>query len=266
MPGTVWAPAWVAWRYSEEWIGWAPLPPEARWDVAVGLRFGGSQRIAPSEWCFVDRRGLLDRHLRDQIAPLAGNVTLLERTREATRYAARAGRPLDVGPDVGAVERMIGRSVPRMRVVDLRSPMGGRPVLGASGAIGFFRPSLRPAEPADRPPRAPQRPAGRTPDRQSIQRSAAERQRLESSLAREQARLEGQQQRELRSPPAGVDRDALRQRHENERRAFQSHVEQQRRVLEMRLRNRIVRPQRPADGDRPGSRGRGRGDGRSGRD
>ena len=27
VPGTVWAPAWVTWSYSNNYVGWAPLPP-----------------------------------------------------------------------------------------------------------------------------------------------------------------------------------------------------------------------------------------------
>src|SRR5512142_2840326 len=27
VPGTVWAPAWVTWSYSDRYVGWAPLPP-----------------------------------------------------------------------------------------------------------------------------------------------------------------------------------------------------------------------------------------------
>jgi len=36
-PGNVWGPAWVCWRYSNEVIGWAPLPPEAVFDPNRGL-------------------------------------------------------------------------------------------------------------------------------------------------------------------------------------------------------------------------------------
>ncbi|MEO8884293.1 MAG: DUF6600 domain-containing protein [Devosia sp.] len=28
VPGNVWAPAWVSWRDSDDYVGWAPLPPE----------------------------------------------------------------------------------------------------------------------------------------------------------------------------------------------------------------------------------------------
>ena len=37
VPGYEWGPAWVSWRMSDDYIGWAPLPPEARWRRATGF-------------------------------------------------------------------------------------------------------------------------------------------------------------------------------------------------------------------------------------
>ncbi|HEX3859735.1 MAG TPA: DUF6600 domain-containing protein, partial [Pseudolabrys sp.] len=28
VPGDEWAPAWVDWRYSDDYVGWSPLPPD----------------------------------------------------------------------------------------------------------------------------------------------------------------------------------------------------------------------------------------------
>ena len=35
VPGTQWAPAWVAWRGSDDHLAWAPLPPDAGPDFAL---------------------------------------------------------------------------------------------------------------------------------------------------------------------------------------------------------------------------------------
>jgi len=37
VPGYEWAPAWVSWRYGDEYVGWAPLPPAAVWISSVGF-------------------------------------------------------------------------------------------------------------------------------------------------------------------------------------------------------------------------------------
>jgi hypothetical protein len=34
VPGNEWAPAWVSWRSNNDYVGWAPLPPEARFERA----------------------------------------------------------------------------------------------------------------------------------------------------------------------------------------------------------------------------------------
>lgn len=40
-PDTVWSPAWVSWRYSDAYCGWAPLPPSACYRPGFGFTFRG---------------------------------------------------------------------------------------------------------------------------------------------------------------------------------------------------------------------------------
>lgn len=42
MPGSVWGPAWVSWRYSDDYCGWAPLPPAAYYSPSFGFSYYGS--------------------------------------------------------------------------------------------------------------------------------------------------------------------------------------------------------------------------------
>jgi hypothetical protein len=43
VPGSAWGPAWVSWRYSEGYCGWAPLPPEAEFVAGVGFAYHGAR-------------------------------------------------------------------------------------------------------------------------------------------------------------------------------------------------------------------------------
>ncbi|OQC67746.1 MAG: hypothetical protein BWX48_00496 [Verrucomicrobia bacterium ADurb.Bin006] len=43
VPGYTWAPAWVTWRYTDAYCGWAPLPPGCGWSTGIGLTFHGSR-------------------------------------------------------------------------------------------------------------------------------------------------------------------------------------------------------------------------------
>jgi len=40
-PDTVWGPAWVSWRYSPDYYGWAPLPPTAYFRPGFGFSYYG---------------------------------------------------------------------------------------------------------------------------------------------------------------------------------------------------------------------------------
>lgn len=67
MPGTVWGPAWVSWRTSDRYCGWAPLPPEARFDLGVGFSYHGARvgvsfgfGLADAHYTFVGRDRFCD--------------------------------------------------------------------------------------------------------------------------------------------------------------------------------------------------------------
>jgi len=69
IPDVVWAPAWVSWRYSDRYYGWAPLPPRARFQAGVGFRFGGGDfdvafGLGARDYFFVGAGNFFDGNLR----------------------------------------------------------------------------------------------------------------------------------------------------------------------------------------------------------
>jgi hypothetical protein len=71
MPDTVWGPSWVTWRYSDDYCGWAPLPPTAVYregggffyqgrNVGIGFDFG----LNVNCFTFVPTRYFCDPHPR----------------------------------------------------------------------------------------------------------------------------------------------------------------------------------------------------------
>jgi hypothetical protein len=250
VPGTVWAPAWVAWHSSDSWVGWAPLPPEARWEVSVGLRF--TDRIPDSHWCFVEPRHLSDRRLRTKIVSVSRNVTLLRETRDATRFDSLHGRPVNRGVDASALEKQTGRAVKRLTTVDVSAPKGIRP--DARHELRVFRPTFRAGEPDAAPP-----PATRESSAKQLEK---ERRELEAYLAKERERMERRHAQELRPPARTRSVEELRQRQAAEREALEKHAAQQRQVLEERARGQKAKPGRgspPSEKDRGGKPGRGGG-------
>jgi hypothetical protein len=70
-PNTVWGPSWVTWRYSNDYCGWAPLPPFAVYRPGVGFFYRGNGvsigfdfGLAVNCFTFVPTRNFCDTHPR----------------------------------------------------------------------------------------------------------------------------------------------------------------------------------------------------------
>lgn len=68
VPDTNWGPAWVTWRQSRDYCGWAPLPPGCTFDVGIGLRYRGVRvgvnfdfGLGHDHYTFVGRDRFYDR-------------------------------------------------------------------------------------------------------------------------------------------------------------------------------------------------------------
>src|SRR5690349_2451565 len=53
-PDYEWGPAWVSWRRSDDYVGWAPLPAEAHWrrDRGFSVWVDTSYDIGPASYSF----------------------------------------------------------------------------------------------------------------------------------------------------------------------------------------------------------------------
>jgi hypothetical protein len=241
VPGEQWAPAWVAWRESDDWVGWAPLPPSASWGVSVGLQFGDVASIPARNWCFVESRHLPDPNVRVQFVSVVRNENLLVQTRDVTHFEVRESRPVNRGVDVAVIERQFGQRVPRVRIVDAASPATGHGQAAGSGTVAFFRPPFKKGDTdvAPRPEVRQDARPGAMPVTQDVR--DREQKRLESSLAQERQQLEREHQNEMRKAAAGSAANEIRARQEVERQAFEKHAAEQRQLLSQRLQRKLVR-------------------------
>jgi hypothetical protein len=121
VPGDEWAPAWVAWRADDDYVGWAPLPPGAD---AFGVGVGFS--IDPFAFSFVRVGRLCDPYVHRYFVPVSRNVVYVRRTRDCTRYSYEGRHVRNHGYDVHRVERYTRRAVPRTRVREMDAPRTSR--------------------------------------------------------------------------------------------------------------------------------------------
>lgn len=263
VPGSVWAPAWVAWREGDGYCGWAPLPPQCGEGVNVNVvlvdRYCPPERYVYCDERYIGERGE-DRHYE------RNNITIINRTTNITNITYVNNRVVNRGVEVRNVEERSGRRVERVQLAQAdnasearRLRQDGRPVVYAPPAVQAAAreraPRLERAmttrqQPVERQPanRAPQYPAqagGRNNDWQSQREQKdlpAQRQRQFDS--QEQAR-----QRQIDNQERLRQQAADRAQSQEQRRA-EAQAQQRARQQEAQQREDALRQQRAAERDR----------------
>ena len=103
VPGYEWGPAWVSWRNNNEYTGWAPLPPEARWrrDRGISVWVDTTYDIGPSHYNFCRTPDFGAPVLRPVIINRSRNVTIIQNTVNITNITYNTGSNVvfNGGPD-----------------------------------------------------------------------------------------------------------------------------------------------------------------------
>ncbi len=159
VPGTEWSPAWVAWRNSDETVGWAPLPPEAEWRGS-GLSFSESYYDSPRfnvAWCFAPVAVLAGYSVYRYLHPASRNYAYVNQTRWVASHSFVNRRIYNAGFDRGRYQQVTGRQITPLRIVSATAPnQHGR--LAAPGAVQIYRPSMSRTAVAAPPPRVVDQP------------------------------------------------------------------------------------------------------------
>jgi len=112
IPGLDWGPAWVAWRASDEYIGWAPLMPQTSYYAAVP---GGA-------FLYVPTQQLVATDLSKRVMKEESVAHQLGRLTPVTNVEERGGVRINLGPPIEQIEHVIGARIPRVKLED-RSPV-----------------------------------------------------------------------------------------------------------------------------------------------
>jgi hypothetical protein len=148
VPNTIWGPAWVSWRSSPGYYGWAPLSP--------GYNFnnpGGNYYIPPERYVFVQNQYMGNPDINQYYAPpnqyegYMRNSTVINRT----YYDNGSQVNYVAGPDRLEVERATGRTIQPVSF-HISSAPGSTAV--NNGQLNLYRPAVAKTE-AGRPAPAP---------------------------------------------------------------------------------------------------------------
>ncbi len=117
VPDNQWAPAWVEWRYDNDYIGWAPLPPYASFSASFGINFSLNFFTPYSHWHFVRYRHFCDPYSYRYYIPSRDVYRFYNRTRYRTNYGYSNGRVINRGVDIDYVRKRSGQNI-RERMIE----------------------------------------------------------------------------------------------------------------------------------------------------
>ena len=120
VPGDQWAPAWVSWRNNDNYVGWAPLPPESSASVTIREGADSDYNIAPAFYSFVDTSNFGNEDLSPALVESGQNVTIINQTRNVTNIFVNNTVVFNQGPSIEVVQRRSHRHIDMLKV-DRRS-------------------------------------------------------------------------------------------------------------------------------------------------
>ncbi|TAK64829.1 MAG: hypothetical protein EPO24_03005 [Bacteroidetes bacterium] len=131
-PDDVWGPAWVEWRYSDDYIGWAPLSPAAQFSFSVGISFSSGWSTPVHYWNFVPSRSFTLVRIVDYVQPVDRTRRFFGNTRHVHRIDTDGDRVINRGVDVNFVERRTRTRIERTEVTT-RTEAGRDKMVRAEG-------------------------------------------------------------------------------------------------------------------------------------
>ncbi len=143
IPDDVWGPAWVEWRYDDDYLGWAPLGPYATWSFDVGITYQHPWVAPYHYWNFVTYHNFTADRIADCVQPVDRNPRIFGHTRGVVDIRSADNRIVNRGIDVGTIEHRGNIRVRNAEIVDGGNADRERVIRdGNRDRVEVFRPRL----------------------------------------------------------------------------------------------------------------------------
>ena len=122
-PDYEWAPAWVEWRYNNNYIGWAPLHPYAAFSVSVGIYFTNVYYTPYNHYNYVTYVNFCDPYVYNYYVAPGPKYRVHKGTKTRHNFVYYNGRVQNRGVDVKYVSNRSGQKIKQrdlIRVSDSR--------------------------------------------------------------------------------------------------------------------------------------------------
>ena len=119
-PDYEWAPAWVEWRYDNDYIGWAPLHPYAVFSVSIGIYFTNTYYTPYSYWNYVNYANFCDPYVYNYYVEPGYKYRIHDGTKYRHDYTYRNGRVQNRGIDVNYISSRSGQEIKQRDLTRVR--------------------------------------------------------------------------------------------------------------------------------------------------
>jgi hypothetical protein len=121
-PDYEWAPAWVEWRYSNDYIGWAPLHPYASFSISIGIHFSNVFHTPYHHWHFIGYNNFCHQYPYNYYVAPNHRYRVYSNTTYRTNYGYRNGRVQNRGIDIDYVRVRSGQDIRQREITRVRDP------------------------------------------------------------------------------------------------------------------------------------------------
>ena len=194
VPGDEWAPAWVSWRKSDSHIGWAPLPPGARFERRTGIKHWADNYydIDAGEYVFIPNEEIGTEEIERVVVPPERSIRIVTQTTNVTNITYTNNIIVNEGPSYDELRSRSRRPLGRMRIerqYDVEEQEAPRAVVRGD-VISLMAPIFA--------ARATETPRTSAP---ALQRTAVERESISGVDAAELERARQKMKAEATPPP-----------------------------------------------------------------
>ena len=122
VPDDQWAPAWVEWRYDDDYVGWAPLSPYGVFEVGFGLRFTHEYHPPYGYWNFVVYNHFCDYNVYNYYAGPTYKYRIYNGTKFRTDYDYNNGRVINRGVGYDIIRQRSGHQIRTREIIRTTDP------------------------------------------------------------------------------------------------------------------------------------------------
>ena len=137
VPGYNWGAAWVTWRYSPGYYGWAPLGPDIGFDFA----FSNGYYLPSEHWHFIHQHDLGRRDIGKRILGMGGYIKYLNDSKviDNVKHDEHQQVSYHAGPARIEVERVTGKKITALVIENATTPVQ----LVRKSSLKIYRPELQ---------------------------------------------------------------------------------------------------------------------------